>query len=289
MRFPPVSFESSKCERDRFSRNRKASSTRLSTLRNALVTSRSIQLSGASPRRVVFSRVSPRSARAGGGRARRASRSNEKALPQAGGSQILSTPSGSTERSLARLIRSSSAELTPFPIDPESTQICSPSPPPPRAPRPSSRPRARPARPSRPPPPWLASALPPRPRSSRLAATWRASPRRRGSQVGSAAKGLGEALPMEMDIDAIMKLLPHRYPFLLVDRVLEIEQGKYAIGEERHHQRQLLPRPLPPAPHHARRAHGGGHGAGRRPDHARPRGVGRRRDAAGFSSRGSTA
>jgi len=48
--------------------------------------------------------------------------------------------------------------------------------------------------------------------------------------VGSAAKGLGKALPMEMDIDAIMKLLPHRYPFLLVDRVLEIEQGKYAIG-----------------------------------------------------------
>jgi 3-hydroxyacyl-[acyl-carrier-protein] dehydratase len=33
-----------------------------------------------------------------------------------------------------------------------------------------------------------------------------------------------------MDIDAIMKLLPHRYPFLLVDRVLEIEQGSYAIG-----------------------------------------------------------
>ena len=48
--------------------------------------------------------------------------------------------------------------------------------------------------------------------------------------VGSAAKGLGKALPMQMDIDAIMKLLPHRYPFLLVDRVIEIEQGKYAIG-----------------------------------------------------------
>jgi|TARA_B110000977_G_scaffold195915_1_gene275276 3-hydroxyacyl-[acyl-carrier-protein] dehydratase len=48
--------------------------------------------------------------------------------------------------------------------------------------------------------------------------------------IGSAAKGLGKALPMKMDIDAIMALLPHRYPFLLVDRVLEIEQGKYAIG-----------------------------------------------------------
>ena len=47
---------------------------------------------------------------------------------------------------------------------------------------------------------------------------------------GTDAKGLGKALQMEMDIDAIMKLLPHRYPFLLVDRVLEIEQGSYAIG-----------------------------------------------------------
>jgi|TARA_B110000483_G_scaffold64018_2_gene79710 hypothetical protein len=47
---------------------------------------------------------------------------------------------------------------------------------------------------------------------------------------GSDPKGLGKALPMKMDIDAIMKLLPHRYPFLLVDRILEIEQGSYAIG-----------------------------------------------------------
>jgi 3-hydroxyacyl-[acyl-carrier-protein] dehydratase len=29
-----------------------------------------------------------------------------------------------------------------------------------------------------------------------------------------------------MDIHQILKLLPHRYPFLLVDRVLEIENGK---------------------------------------------------------------
>ena len=30
-----------------------------------------------------------------------------------------------------------------------------------------------------------------------------------------------------MDIHQILKLLPHRYPILLVDRVLEIEPGKY--------------------------------------------------------------
>ena len=29
-----------------------------------------------------------------------------------------------------------------------------------------------------------------------------------------------------MDIHQILKKLPHRYPFLLVDRVLEIEKGK---------------------------------------------------------------
>jgi 3-hydroxyacyl-[acyl-carrier-protein] dehydratase len=31
---------------------------------------------------------------------------------------------------------------------------------------------------------------------------------------------------MKMDIHQILKKLPHRYPFLLVDRVLEIESGK---------------------------------------------------------------
>lgn len=30
-----------------------------------------------------------------------------------------------------------------------------------------------------------------------------------------------------MDIHAVMKLLPHRFPFLLVDRVLDVEANKY--------------------------------------------------------------
>jgi len=30
-----------------------------------------------------------------------------------------------------------------------------------------------------------------------------------------------------MDIHQIFKHLPHRYPFLLIDRVLELEEGKY--------------------------------------------------------------
>jgi UDP-3-O-[3-hydroxymyristoyl] N-acetylglucosamine deacetylase/3-hydroxyacyl-[acyl-carrier-protein] dehydratase len=33
-----------------------------------------------------------------------------------------------------------------------------------------------------------------------------------------------------LDIVEIQKILPHRYPFLLVDRILELEEGKRAIG-----------------------------------------------------------
>lgn len=33
-----------------------------------------------------------------------------------------------------------------------------------------------------------------------------------------------------MDITQIQRLLPHRYPFLLVDRVLELEPGRRAVG-----------------------------------------------------------
>lgn len=34
----------------------------------------------------------------------------------------------------------------------------------------------------------------------------------------------------QYDVQDIMKILPHRYPFLLVDRVVELEKGKRAIG-----------------------------------------------------------
>lgn len=39
-----------------------------------------------------------------------------------------------------------------------------------------------------------------------------------------------EELPPAMDVQAVMKILPHRYPFLLVDRVLSIEPGKSLIA-----------------------------------------------------------
>ena len=33
-----------------------------------------------------------------------------------------------------------------------------------------------------------------------------------------------------MDIDQIMELLPHRYPFLMIDRVEEVEPGERAVA-----------------------------------------------------------
>ena len=33
-----------------------------------------------------------------------------------------------------------------------------------------------------------------------------------------------------IEIEEIMRVLPHRYPFLLVDRILEVENGKRIVG-----------------------------------------------------------
>ncbi|QKG85694.1 3-hydroxyacyl-ACP dehydratase FabZ [Kroppenstedtia pulmonis] len=35
---------------------------------------------------------------------------------------------------------------------------------------------------------------------------------------------------MEMDVNQIQETIPHRYPFLLVDKILECEEGKRAVG-----------------------------------------------------------
>ena len=34
----------------------------------------------------------------------------------------------------------------------------------------------------------------------------------------------------ELDVRQIMEILPHRYPILLIDRIVEIEPGKRAVG-----------------------------------------------------------
>ena len=33
-----------------------------------------------------------------------------------------------------------------------------------------------------------------------------------------------------LNIDQIKELIPHRYPFLLVDKIVELEEGKRAVG-----------------------------------------------------------
>ncbi len=33
-----------------------------------------------------------------------------------------------------------------------------------------------------------------------------------------------------LDINQIKEIIPHRYPFLLVDKILEVEEGKSAVG-----------------------------------------------------------
>ena len=34
----------------------------------------------------------------------------------------------------------------------------------------------------------------------------------------------------ELDVQTIMRILPHRYPFLLVDKIIELEEGRRAVG-----------------------------------------------------------
>ncbi|HSO09625.1 MAG TPA: 3-hydroxyacyl-ACP dehydratase FabZ, partial [Desulfoprunum sp.] len=37
-------------------------------------------------------------------------------------------------------------------------------------------------------------------------------------------------VPQNIDVVEIMRLLPHRYPFLLVDRIVSIDPGKEIVG-----------------------------------------------------------
>ena len=55
-----------------------------------------------------------------------------------------------------------------------------------------------------------------------------------------------------MDIDEIMQLLPHRYPFLMIDRVEEVEPGERAVAvkcvtvNEPHYQGHFPQTPIMP-------------------------------------------
>ena len=42
-------------------------------------------------------------------------------------------------------------------------------------------------------------------------------------------------IPENIDIVEILKVLPHRYPFVMVDRILSMEIGKQIVGLEKCH------------------------------------------------------
>jgi UDP-3-O-[3-hydroxymyristoyl] N-acetylglucosamine deacetylase / 3-hydroxyacyl-[acyl-carrier-protein] dehydratase len=46
---------------------------------------------------------------------------------------------------------------------------------------------------------------------------------------GAETPGVGTELPAQLDIEGVMRILPHRYPFLMVDRIAKIE-GNHIVG-----------------------------------------------------------
>jgi 3-hydroxyacyl-[acyl-carrier-protein] dehydratase len=57
---------------------------------------------------------------------------------------------------------------------------------------------------------------------------------------------------LTLDVNALLQVLPHRYPLLLVDRILSLEPGKRAVGlknvsaNEPHFQGHFPDRPIMP-------------------------------------------
>lgn len=57
---------------------------------------------------------------------------------------------------------------------------------------------------------------------------------------------------VELDVNEIMKMIPHRYPFLMIDKVVDIVLGESAVGEkavtvsEPHFQGHFPQRPIMP-------------------------------------------
>lgn len=56
---------------------------------------------------------------------------------------------------------------------------------------------------------------------------------RRISMAQSKGKPFRSEVPSTLDAEGIQKILPHRYPFLFVDRIEKLEPGKRAIGYKR--------------------------------------------------------
>jgi UDP-3-O-[3-hydroxymyristoyl] N-acetylglucosamine deacetylase/3-hydroxyacyl-[acyl-carrier-protein] dehydratase len=54
-------------------------------------------------------------------------------------------------------------------------------------------------------------------------------PQSKPARTGSDDPGAGMELPGQLNIEGVMRILPHRYPFLMVDRIVKIE-GNHIIG-----------------------------------------------------------
>lgn len=67
-----------------------------------------------------------------------------------------------------------------------------------------------------------------------------------------------------MDVNRIRELLPHRYPFQLVDKVIEMECKLYRRYQKYHSKRTFLPGTFPTATSDAGRTSNRSNGSGRR-------------------------
>jgi UDP-3-O-[3-hydroxymyristoyl] N-acetylglucosamine deacetylase / 3-hydroxyacyl-[acyl-carrier-protein] dehydratase len=54
-------------------------------------------------------------------------------------------------------------------------------------------------------------------------------PQSKPARTGSDGLGPGMELPGQLNIEGVMRILPHRYPFLMVDRIVKIE-GNHIVG-----------------------------------------------------------
>lgn len=67
-----------------------------------------------------------------------------------------------------------------------------------------------------------------------------------------------------LQIEEILELLPHRFPFLLVDRVLDFEEGRFLRAVKNVSVNEPFSRAFPGQTDFARRVDSGSDGAGNR-------------------------
>lgn len=53
-----------------------------------------------------------------------------------------------------------------------------------------------------------------------------------GTQMAMADGAADQETVEGLDLEWIMRMIPHRYPFLMIDRILRMEPGKSAIGQK---------------------------------------------------------